>query len=328
MTKQKFYVGLDVGQSEVVMAISGQKPRSFAFTKPGIKSLIQKAQAAAADNILHFCMEATGAYSEALAVQLVMVPEVVISIVNPAQIAAYAKAQLRRTKTDQVDAQVILSFAQSQHPHPWESTAKPLRQLRQLVAQRDTLKDMLQQWRNRRHAQQYVPDLPAEVKKSQVRMEKKLETEIATIDRAIDALCQQEPEIQDPIQLLCSICGVGMVSATHVLAYGHSWLTDRTTRQLTAHAGLAPRHKQSGTSIHGKSHIAKQGNSRLRKALYMPTLVAVHYNPVFIAKYRSLLAAGKPKKVALVACMRKLLIIMHAILTTQKPFNPNLNRLT
>jgi transposase len=328
MTKQKFYVGLDVGQSEVVMAISGQKPSSFAFTKAGIKSLVQKAQVVAADNILHFCMEATGVYSEALAVQLVMVPEVVVSIVNPAQIAAYAKAQLRRTKTDQVDAQVILSFAQSQYPHPWAPTAKPLRQLRQLVAQRDALKNILQQCRNRRHAQQYVPDLPAAVKKSQAGMVKKLQTEVAQMDKVIEAFCRQEPEIQKHIQLLCSIKGVGMISATHVLAYGHSWLTDRTTRQLTAHAGLAPAHKQSGTSIHGKSHIAKQGDSRLRKALYMPTLVAVHYNPVFIAKYQSLIAAGKPKKVALVACMRKLLIIMHALLTTQKPFNPNLNHLT
>ena len=150
----------------------------------------------------------------------------------------------------------------------------------------------------------------------------------ATGEKAMNTLCQQDPQISVHMQLLCSISGVGIISATHVLAYGHSWLTDRTTRQLTAHAGLAPAQKQSGTSIHGKSHIAKQGNSQLRKALYMPTLVAVYYNPVLKAKYQSLLAKGKPKKVALVACMRKLLIIMHAILTTQKPFNPNLNPLT
>jgi transposase len=324
MSNDRIYVGLDVGQSEIVMAMPGYKPRSFVFTPAGIKGLVQEVRRHADQITIHFCMEATGVYSEALAMRLVAIPDVVVSIVNPAQIAAYARAQLRRTKTDRVDAQVILGFAQSQHPHPWRPTAAPLRHLRHLVAQRDVLMAMLQQCHNRQHPHSYIPDLPAEVKRSQAAIERKLQSELKRIERAIITLCHQDSQLQGQVQLLCSIIGVGTTTATQVLGYGHSWLTERSTRQLTAHAGLAPAHKQSGTSVHGKSHLAKQGNRHLRKALYMPTLVAVRYNPVLKAKYQSLVTAGKPKKVALVACMRKMLIIMHAILITQKPFNPGI----
>ncbi|MCX6834149.1 MAG: IS110 family transposase [candidate division Zixibacteria bacterium] len=328
MTKQRFYVGLDVGKETIVMALPGRKSQSFAFTVAGVKAMVQRVRKDSLDQVIGFCMEATGVYSEALAIQLVIIPEVVVSIVNPAQIAAFAKAQLRRTKTDQVDAQVILAFAQSQNPRPWKPASKALRQLRQLIIQRDALMDMLQQCRNRHHAQEYIPDLLAEVKKSQRAIERKLETEIGRIDKAITKMCQENPEVKETIQLLASIVGVATNSASHILSYGQTSLTDRPTRQLTAHAGLAPAQKQSGTSVRGKSHIAKQGNSRLRKALYMPTLVGIRYNPVLKAKYQALIAKGKPKKVALVACMRKLLIIIHAILITKKPFNPAINQLT
>lgn len=322
MSNDRIHVGLDVGQREVVMATAGRKPRSFACTPTGISDLVREVRRADSQTAIHFCMEATGVYSEALALRLIEFPDVVVSIVNPAQIAAYARAQLRRTKTDQVDAQVILNFAQSQHPQPWRPTAAPLRHLRHLVAQRDALLETLHQCQNRDHVHQFIADLPEEVTASQAVLIECLQTQIARITKTIAIFCQQDPQIQDWIRLLRSIKGIGLVTATHILAYGHRWLTERTARQLVAHAGLAPAQKQSGTSLRGKSHIAKQGDSRLRKALYMPTLVAVYYNPVFQAKYHALLTAGKPKKVALVACMRKMLILIRAILITQQPFDP------
>lgn len=324
MSNDRIYVGLDVGQSEVVMAMAGRKPRSYAATAAGIKDLVHDVRRNIGQNPLHVCMESTGVYSEAVALRLITMPDIEVSIVNPAQIVAYGRAQLRRTKTDRVDAQVILGFAQSQHPQPWQPTAAPLRHLRHLVAHRDALLAMLQQCQNRQHPYAYIPDLPEEIKRSQTAIMRKLQSELDRVERAIAALCRQDAHLSAQLDLLCSIIGVGTTTATHVLGYGHRWLTERSARQLTAHAGLAPAHKQSGTSVHGKSHLAKQGNRQLRTALYMPILVAVRHNPVMKAKYESLVKAGKPKKVALVACMRKMLIIMRAILITQQPFNPGL----
>lgn len=112
------------------------------------------------------------------------------------------------------------------------------------------------------------------------------------------------------------------------LAYGGDALTLRTRRQLDAHAGLAPAQRQSGSSVRGKSHIAKQGNARLRKALYMPTLVAGQYNPQLKRYYERLVERGKPKKVALTACMRKLLNLLRAMLIKKTLFNPAYQPLT
>ena len=119
MSKSTFYVGVDVGKDELCVAVEGHKPRSFKHTPCGIKGLYHWTGRLAGEALLHFCMESTGVYSRSLAVRFGSFAGVEVSIVNPAQIAAYAKAQLRRTKTDGVDAAVILSFAQSQKPLPW-----------------------------------------------------------------------------------------------------------------------------------------------------------------------------------------------------------------
>ena len=107
-----------------------------------------------------------------------------------------------------------------------------------------------------------------------------------------------------------------------MLAYGKTALTNYSARALVAHVGIAPRHRQSGISVWGKSHLAKEGDKRLRCILYMSTLVGIVPNPILKKFYQRLLAKGKPKKVALIACMRKLLLIVRAILIKQVPFNP------
>jgi transposase len=112
------------------------------------------------------------------------------------------------------------------------------------------------------------------------------------------------------------------------LAYGQQWLTEVSAKELTAYAGLAPHHHQSGTSVKKKSRIDKRGNARLRKALYMPALVAAQHHPVLRCFYQRLLDRGKPKKVALVAVMKKLLLLCRALLITQQPFNLNFRPLT
>ncbi len=328
MSKQVLYVGIDVGCEELWVSVPRMKPRRFEHSKRGIRSLYNWAARKAGDDQLHFCMEATGVYSISVSSQMVNEYQARISIVNPARITAYGRVQMKRSKTDQLDAEVIRNYAETQSPPIWIPAARPLRQLTSLVTQADAIKDCLGQWRNRHHAQKFVPDLPDEVKKTQRSIERSLTTQLKKIETAIANLCAQESTLAQQVALLCTIPGVADQSAVKLLAYGQNWLTERSAKALTAHAGLAPHHYQSGTSVRGKSRIDKRGNPKLRKTLFMPALVAVNHNPVLIRFYKRLLKNGKPKKLALVAAMRKLLLISRAMLMAKKTFNPKYSALT
>jgi transposase len=324
MSKQVLYVGIDVGCEELWGSVPGMKAKRFEHSKRGIRSLYTWAAKRAGDDQMHFCMEATGVYSISAASQMVSEYQARVSVVNPAQIAAYGRVQMKRSKTDQIDAHVIRNYAETQSPPLWTPAVLPLRQLTSLVTQADAIKDSLGQWRNRRHAQKFVPDLPEEVKKTQRSIERSLTTQLKNMETAIANLCAQEATLAQKVVLLCTIPGVANKSAVKLLAYGQDWLTERSAKALTAYAGLAPHHHQSGSSVRGKSRIDKRGNPKLRKTLYMPALVAVHHNPVLTKFYKRLLNNGKPKKLALAAAMRKLLIISRAMLIAKKPFNPQI----
>lgn len=320
MSKQVLYVGIDVGCSELWVSVPHRKPKKFEHSQRGIRSLYSWVTKEAGDNQLHFCMEATGVYSMSVANLLMEKHRALVSIVNPAQIKTFARLQMRRSKTDQIDAEIIRNYAETQSPALWKPASKQLQKLTALVTQADAIKESLGQWRNRHHAQNFIPDLPLEVKKSQRSIERSLTTQIKKVETAIKNLCAQEATLAQQVALLCTIPGVADQTAVKLLAYGQNWLTDKSAKALTAHAGLAPQHHQSGTSINRKSRIDKRGNPKLRKTLFMPALVAVHHNPILMTFYQRLLKNGKPKKLALVAVMRKLLILSRAILINQKPF--------
>lgn len=322
MSKSSFYVGIDVGASELVVALVGRKPRCFKHSRSGIKTMVKWAQKMAMETPLHFCLEATGVYGYSVACCLHQEHQISVSVINPAQIASYGKAQLRRTKTDNVDSQVILSFAQTQNPPLWKPESPTIRQLYYLVIEADRIRKTQGQWSNRKHAQNYLNDIPKVIKQTQKALARTMHRQLEKIEQAIVELCCQNNELKQDVELLCSIPGISDHSAVRVLAYGKNTLRDFNRNALTAHAGLAPAQRQSGTSIHGKARIAKQGDRRLRTALFMPALVAAHHNPILKTFYQKLLKKGKPKMLALVAVMRKLLIMMQAILKNKIPFNP------
>ena len=324
MSKHVLYVGIDVGCEEFWASLPRRKSRRFEHSKRGVLSLFNWAAKKAGDDQLHFCMEATGVYSISVASLLVHGHQAVVSIVNPAQIVAYGRVQIKRSKTDQLDAELIRNYAETQSPQAWKPATRPLRQLTSLVTQADAVKGCLGQWRNRRHAQKFTPDLPDEVKKTQRAIERSLTTQLKKIETAISNLCAHEATLAQQVALLCTIPGIANQTAVSLLAYGQNWLTERSAKALTAHAGLAPHHHQSGSSVNRKSRIDKRGNPKLRKTLYMPALVAVHHNPALTDFYKRLLKNGKPKKLALVAAMRKLLLMSRAILITKKPFKPQI----
>jgi len=328
MSKERFYVGIDVGCSEVWVVAGKSKARKFSHNDQGVKQLYRWAKEKSGELLLHFCMEATGVYSQSLAVRLLGCGRCEVSIVNPAQIAAFAKAQMRRSKTDQIDAQVIWAFAQAQQPRCWQPERQAIQELAALVAQADALRKTQRSWKNRQHAHQYYPSLPRTVQQTTAKVDQMLKQQLEKVQQEIHRLCQADTELKRDLDLLCTIPGIAELTATRLLAYGKSALTERSPKELTAHAGLAPRHRQSGTSLNGRSRLSKQGDARIRCTLYMPTVAALTFNPIIRYHYQRHLANHKPRMVALMACMKKLLLMAQAILISQQPFNPNLIPLT
>jgi len=329
MSKQLMYVGVDVGKDEVWATLATTKPKSFAQSTAGVQALRAWMRKNATGARVHVCMEATGIYSQALALRLLTgADDLEVSIINPAQIKAFARAQLRRTKTDQVDAAVILAFAETQTPRPWSPEPSALHTLSRLVAHREALTEDLRRWTNRQHAASCDPRVVQAVDRSQAAIVRILTRELTKIEQALAALMAAEPTLAEQRAVLQTIPGIGPVASLELMAAAKGCLTARTSRQVTAHAGLAPAHRQSGSSVRGHSQIAKQGNVRLRTCLYMPVISAIRHNPVIRMFYQRLRTNGKPKKVALIACMRKLLVIARAILISKKPFDPAYQPLT
>jgi len=328
MSKSVVKVGIDVGASELWVAVPGRRPKAFEHTGAGIQGLHRWVHRLVDGNALHYCLEATGVYSVHAATRLLSFSDVTVSIVNPAVIAAFARTTMKRSKSDAIDAELIRRYAEQHQPSAWRPEAEPLRRLAALVAQADTLKGLLQQWDNHGHAQQFMPDLPATVQKTQRSVRRSLQRQLETIERTIDNLCATDQQLAHQVALLETIPGIARRAATQLLAYGGSRWIRYSARAMTAQAGLAPRHHSSGTSVAKKQRIDRQGDRRLRRALYMPALVGSRYNPALKKLYARLCANGKLKKVALVACMRKLLTIVRAILITKKPFECALRPLT
>jgi transposase len=239
-------------------------------------------------------------------------------VVNPACIKAFAQSELRRAKTDRVDAKVIARFCQAMKPVPWEPPAPEISQLQGLVRRLESVQHMLQQERNRLQ----VPGLAGSVRNSLERTVEALQEEIVRLQAEICKHIDDHPQLKQQQELLRSIPGIGERTAQRLLSE-MSALPFRRARQVAAYAGLVPSPRESGTSVRGRSRLSKRGNAHLRQALYWPAIVAMRHNPILRDFAGRLLAAGKPKLVVIAAVMRKLLHLAFGVLKHQQPFNPN-----
>jgi transposase len=266
---------------------------------------------------LHACMEATASYGDELALFLYQAGHTV-SIVNPARLKGFAQSQLQRNKTDQLDATLIARFCQQQAPEAWTPPPAEIQQLRALMRRLAALQEMRQQEVNR-----------LEQAGNQALIRESLEKIIATLDGEIGRLRQlikdhidQHPDLKRDRELLMSIPGIGettaawLLSEVQVSAYS-------SARQVAAHAGLTPQHHESGTSVRGRTRLSKTGNARLRRALYLPAVVAKRYNPIIRAFCQRLEKRGKRPMEIVGAAMRKLLHIVYGVLKSGKAFDPS-----
>jgi len=264
---------------------------------------------------LHGCMEATSIYGNALA-RFLVAAGYKVSIVNPSRPKAFGRSELSRTKTDRADAKVIARFCAALQPAPWIPPAIEVEQLQALVHRLDNLIAMQQQEQNRLAT---VDPILVESITAHIDF---LNEQIVETKKRIRNHFDAHPALKAQRDLLTSIPGIAETTATVIIAN----FRDNdcgSADQLAAFAGLTPQEFSSGSSVHGKPRLSKIGNSRLRKALYMPAIVARRYNPFIRAFCDRLLTKGKSKMSVVGAAMHKLLRQAFGVLKSQKPFDPN-----
>ena len=308
MEKEKVYVGIDVAKASMDIAVHPTGLRwSFPNDDTGIGKAVTCLQELAPMLVV---LEATGGIELPITAALV-VAGVPVVVVNPRQVRDFAKATGRLAKTDTLDAQVIAHFAAAVRPTPRPLPDNQAREFSAILVRRRQVVQMLTAERNR---------LSTARKSVRGRIQTHitwLEQELADIGDDLRCNVQESPVWREKDNLLRSVPGVGPVlSATLLTELPELGTLNR--RQIAALVGVAPLNRDSGT-LRGKRTVWG-GRAPVRAALYMATLVATRYNPIIRSFYQRLCAAGKAKKVALTACMRKLLIILNAMLKHRTPW--------
>lgn len=295
-------VGIDVSKDRLDIAV---RPSGLAFAVArngaGLEQLVTRLRELSPSIV---AIEATGGF-ETVAAAALASAGLPVAVVNPAQIRAFAKAINQRAKTDAIDAAVIAHFAQATGLEPRTVPDEATRLLADLVARRRQIVEMIgaERQREKRVA-------VARLRKSIARLLKALEKELASLDADIDDAVRGSPVWREKEDLLASVPGVGPVIARTLLAELPE-LGQLDRKQIAALAGLAPFTRQSG-QWRGKSFIGG-GRTVVRTVLFMGAMVAKQHNPILKAFFDRLVAAGKPKMVALIAVARKLLTILNAI---------------
>lgn len=267
-------------------------------------------------------MEATGAYWQGLATALHSAGWAV-SVISPGSARAFARARMRRAKTDAVDAALLADYGRTMEPAVWSPPPAEVSALQLLIRQRDDLVSMRTETRNRQHALARLPVVPVAVREPLAAVLRALNEQIAALDAAIKQQATASETLAADLARVQTIVGVGLLTAAVVVAETRPVWGNATPQQVVAYAGLDPAPKQSGSSVRGAGHISKLGNARLRRAVYMAAVTAARCNPVLKPFYDRLLARGKRKKVALVAVARKLLALMVTLLIHGRDFDPD-----
>ena len=259
----------------------------------------------------HVCLEATGGY-ESVLVATLRDQGIAVSVINPRQIRDFAKAHGQLAKTDHLDAKMILRYAMLMQPEPTRKPSENEEKLRALRARRQQVSDALVQEKNRLDTQ-YDQDARHSIEEAIDFYQRQLNS----LDTQIQHLMQAVPEFRQRLSLLVSVPGVGETTAAALMA-DLPELGKLNRRQAARLAGLAPINRDSGT-LRGK-RMTGGGRADIRKGLFMATLVATKHNPIIREFYRQLIARGKAKMTALTACMRKLLLILNAIIKYNTPW--------
>jgi transposase len=316
-------LGIDIGSQTISAAlILESQTHSLEITndESGFVKLRTWLEARVTLIEVHATMEATSVYWKAIAVFLHAL-DVQVSVVNPMQIKNFARSKLSRGKTDALDAKLIAEFTARMQPVLWHPQTQAFEEIRGLTRALDNLKRSLRRESNQLHSVlRSIPRLESVINTLEQRVAF-LKDQQAQLEVELERVILETPEVATDFALLKSVPGIGVVTASLVLAETRGCLKGFSGRGISAFAGLNPCPRESGL-FKGKAVLSGLGNPRLRRGLYMAALAASRGKNRFGLMNQRLREAGKPGKVALIAVAHKILTVAVAVVRSGVPFNP------
>ena len=328
----KQVLGVDVAQKELVVTLGRMfndltidlyAHKVFKNNNAGIISLIKWTESLTnKETDVHFIMEATGVYHQKFAYYLDE-KGFTLSIVLPNKISNYMRTLDTKTVTDKTASQAICQFGLERKLDPWRRPKKIYKELQQLTRERSQIVDERVIVKNQMHAEK----TEAEPNKSSLnRLKLRIEflnNQEKEIKDEIQEIVNNDTSLKKELENICTIPGVGILTAVIVLAETNGFELIRNKKQLTSYAGLDVKEKQSGTSINKKARISKKGNRNLRKAMFLPSMSAVKYNQTHKELYMRLVAKNGIKMKGLIAVQRKLLELIYIVYKNKEGFIQN-----
>jgi transposase len=321
--KKRMLCGIDVGSRQLVVAIDPGTGAiwggTFSNDAAGHRNLIRRLTRTG--TAARVCVEATGIYHLDLCLALAQAKRIEVMVANPRATKDFARAQLQRSKTDRTDAHSLLEFVRRMDFEAWEPPRASILALRAFSRRIQALLVTRAQEKNRLHADESVEATPRAIRESIDRHIDAINGEIESLTQSALAEVRVDEDLARRFAHLISVKGIAEASAITLLAELSVLPVDMSARQWVAHAGLDPKHNESGTSVQGAVRISKIGNRHLRAALFLPAMVASRHEPRVRAFYEKLLARGKKPMQALVAVMRKLLHAVHGMFQYDSDFD-------
>jgi len=328
----KQVLGVDVAQKELVVTLGRMfndltidlyAYKVFKNNKTGIMSLLKWVKSLIDNDIkVQFVMEATGVYHQKFAYYLDE-KGYDLSIILPNKISNYMRTLETKTITDKTASRAICQFGLERKLDFWKRPKKVYKELQQLTRERSQIVEERVLVKNQLHAESVEAEPnKGSLKRFKARI-KFLNKQEKEIKRDIQEIINQNHSLKQELQNICTIPGVGILTAVIVLAETNGFELIRNKKQLTSYAGLDVKEKQSGTSVKKKTRISKQGNRNLRKAMHLPSLSAVKYNETHRELYKRLVEKSGIKMKGLVAVQRKLLELIYVIHKNKTTFNKN-----
>ncbi len=316
------HVGIDVSAKTFTVVMDHEGERTDAFELSNDAKGHQKLIRTATQKGSHakVVLEATGVYSLDLALALHRAKRVEVMVANPRAISQFAGAYLRRSKTDSLDANIIVEFAIRMDFEAWTPPEPHICDLRAVSRRIEGMIKMATPEKNRLHAATTFDEM-SEIVRNDIEVNlRHLERRIDKMREKARELIAQQPDLERSFLHITSVKGIAQSAGIQILAELAALPENMDVRQWVAHAGLDPRVFQSGTSIHKPARISRQGNAHIRRALFLPAIVAAQHEPHVKAFYEKLLGRGKTKMQANVAVMRKLLHAIYGMLKHDRDF--------